>query len=152
MKNKNTEIGFGSSCVHAGFEAEQHNSHITPIYASSTYLFDSAEHAVDLFTGKEKGYIYGRFGNPTSNQTEEKIAALEAYGLKNEDGSPLELKAILHASGMAAIATLILANVKNDEKVLTHLSLYGGTQELVDRYCQLVELKPSSLILKIYLK
>jgi len=133
MKNKNTSIGFGSSCVHAGFEVEQHHSHLTPIYASSTYLFDSAEHAVDLFTGKEKGYIYGRFGNPTSTQTEEKIAALEAYGLKNEDGSPLELKAILHASGMAAIATLILANIKNDEKVLTHLSLYGGTQELVDK-------------------
>lgn len=130
---KNQEIGFGSSCVHAGFEVEQHHSHITPIYASSTYLFDSAEHGVNLFTGKEKGYIYGRFGNPTNTQTEDKIAALEAYGLKNEDGSPLQLKAILHSSGMAAIATLILANVKNDEKVLTHLSLYGGTQELVDK-------------------
>ncbi len=130
---KEQRIGFGISWVHAGFEVEQHHSHITPIYASSTYLFDSAEHGVNLFTGKEKGYIYGRFGNPTNNQTEEKIAALEAYGLCNDDGSPLELKAILHSSGMAAIATLILANVKNDEKVLTHLSLYGGTQELVDK-------------------
>ncbi|MBK8143617.1 MAG: aminotransferase class V-fold PLP-dependent enzyme [Bacteroidetes bacterium] len=130
---KEQRIGFGTSCVHAGFEVEQHHSHITPIYASSTYLFDSAEHGVNLFTGKEKGYIYGRFGNPTNNQTEEKIAALEAYSLCNDDGSPLELKAILHSSGMAAIATLILANVKNDEKVLTHLSLYGGTQELVDK-------------------
>jgi methionine-gamma-lyase len=131
---KNTQnIGFGTSCIHAGFEVEQHHSHITPIYASSTYLFDSAEHGVNLFTGKEKGYIYGRFGNPTTNQTEDKIAALEAYGLKNEDGSPLALKAILHSSGMAAIATLILANVKSNEKVLTHLSLYGGTQELVDK-------------------
>lgn len=130
---KNHKIGFGSSCIHAGFEAEQHNSHIIPIYASSTYLFDSAEHAVNLFTGKEKGYIYGRFGNPTNNQTEEKIAALETYGLQNEDGSPLRVKAILHASGMAAITTLILANVKAGEKVLTHLSLYGGTQELIDK-------------------
>ncbi|HMT34697.1 MAG TPA: PLP-dependent transferase, partial [Chitinophagaceae bacterium] len=132
MKN-NQHIGFGSSCVHAGFEVEQHHSHITPIYASSTYLFDSAEHAVNLFTGKEKGYIYGRFGNPTTNQTEDKIAALEAYGLKDEAGEPLVLKAILHASGMAAITTLILANVNAGEKVLTHLSLYGGTQELVDK-------------------
>ena len=132
MKNNN-EIGFGSSCVHAGFETEKHHSHITPIYASSTYLFDSADHAVDMFTGKEKGYIYGRFGNPTITQTENKIAALEAYQLKNADGSNLELKAILHASGMAAISTLIFATVKNNEKVLTHLSLYGGTQELVDK-------------------
>ena len=130
---KNTQIGFGSSCIHAGFEAEQHRSHITPIYASSTYLFDSADYAVDLFTGKEKGYIYGRFGNPTITQAEEKIAALEAYQLKDVDGNPLQLKAILHASGMAAIATLLLANIKEGEKILTHYSLYGGTQEMIDK-------------------
>jgi methionine-gamma-lyase len=132
MKKK-AHIGFGSSCIHAGFEAEQHRSHITPIYASSTYLFDSADYAVDLFTGKEKGYIYGRFGNPTITQAEEKIAALEAYQLNDEDGNPLQLKAILHASGMAAIATLLLANIKEGEKILTHYSLYGGTQEMIDK-------------------
>ncbi len=126
-------IGFGSACVHAGFETEQHRSHITPIYASSTYLFDNAEQGVNLFTGKEKGFIYGRFGNPTTQQTEDKIAALEAYGLHNQDGTPLQVKAILHASGMAAIATLMMANVSQGQKVLTHYSLYGGTQELIDK-------------------
>ncbi len=125
--------GFGTACIHAGYHMEEHHSHLTPIYASSTYLFDSPEHAVDLFTGKEKGYIYGRFGNPTIAQCEEKIAALEAYGLLNEQQEPLELKAILHASGMAAIATLVMANVKQGEKVISHLSLYGGTQELIDK-------------------
>ncbi len=130
---KDLPLGFGSNCIHAGFEAEQHRSHITPIYASSTYLFDSAEYAVDLFTGKQEGYIYGRFGNPTITQAENKIAALEAYKLTNEDGTPLALKAILHASGMAAITTLLLANVKEGEKILTHYSLYGGTQEMVDK-------------------
>ncbi len=130
---KDLQLGFGSHCIHAGFEAEQHRSHITPIYASSTYLFDSAEYAVDLFTGKEKGYIYGRFGNPTITQVENKITALEAYNLINEDGTPLELKALLHASGMAAMTTLLLSNVKEGEKILTHYSLYGGTQEMVDK-------------------
>jgi len=125
--------GFGTTCIHAGYHMEEHHSHITPIYASSTYLFDSPEHAVDLFTGKEKGYIYGRFGNPTISQCEEKIAALEAYGLRNEQDEPLTLKAILHASGMAAIATLVMANVSQGEKVISHLSLYGGTQELIDK-------------------
>lgn len=125
--------GFGTACIHAGYHMEEHHSHITPIYASSTYLFDSPEHAVDLFTGKEKGFIYGRFGNPTIAQCEEKIAALEAYGLLNEQQEPLALKAILHASGMAAIATLVMSNVKQGEKVISHLSLYGGTQELIDK-------------------
>lgn len=132
MKTKRP-VGFGSSCVHAGFETEKHRSHITPIYATSTYLFDSAEQGVDLFTGKEKGFIYGRFGNPTNEQTEHKIAALEAFGLRNEHGNPLALKAILHSSGMAAIATLMMANVKQGEKVISHYSLYGGTQELIDK-------------------
>jgi methionine-gamma-lyase len=127
------QTGFGTACLHAGFDAEQHHSHITPIYASSTYLFDSAEHAEELFTGKQQGYIYGRFGNPTITQTEDKIAALEAYGLLDDDGKPLVLKAILHASGMAAISTLMLANLKAGEKVLTHFSLYGGTQEMIDK-------------------
>lgn len=131
--NKNKTTGFGTHCIHAGFEQEKHRSHITPIYASSTYLFESAEQGMNLFTGKEKGYIYGRFGNPTISQTEEKIAALEAYGLKNEQGDDLRLKAILHASGMAAISTLMLANIKSNEKVLSHFSLYGGTQELIDK-------------------
>ncbi len=130
---KDINIGFGSSCVHAGFEAEQHRSHLTPIYASSAYLFDSAEYAVDLFTGKQEGYIYGRFGNPTINQTENKIAALEAFHLKNDDGTPLQLKAILHASGMAAITTMLLSSVKQGEKIVTHFSLYGGTQEMFDK-------------------
>ncbi|MBU3677206.1 MAG: cystathionine gamma-synthase, partial [Chitinophagaceae bacterium] len=98
MKTKRS-VGFGSSCIHAGFEAEKYRSHITPIYASSTYLFDSAEQGANLFTGKEKGFIYGRFGNPTTQQTEEKIAALEAFGLKDTNGNPLALKAILHSSG-----------------------------------------------------
>jgi Cystathionine beta-lyases/cystathionine gamma-synthases len=125
--------GFHSACVHAGFEMEQHRSHITPIYASSTYLFENAEQGVELFTGQQQGYIYGRFGNPTIHQTEEKIAALEAFGLLDEAGNPLQLKAILHASGMAAITTLIMSNVKAGQKVLSHFSLYGGTQELIDK-------------------
>lgn len=130
---KKQPIGFGSACIHAGFESEQHRSHITPIYASSTYLFDSAEQGVDLFTGKEKGFIYGRFGHPTGAQTEEKLAALEAFGLADENGQPLQLKTILHGSGMAAISTLILSNVQQGQKILSHLSLYGGTQEYIDK-------------------
>lgn len=133
MSNKNKGSGFGTACIHAGFKADENRSHVTPIYASSTYLFDSVEQSIDLFTGKEKGFIYGRFGNPTIAQCENKIAALETYNLKKEDGNPLEAKAILHASGMSAIATLFFSLLKNGQKILSHYSLYGGTQELIDK-------------------
>ncbi|MBW7912675.1 MAG: aminotransferase class I/II-fold pyridoxal phosphate-dependent enzyme [Taibaiella sp.] len=125
--------GFETICIHGGHKAESNRAHLTPIYASSTYTFDSAEQGVDIFLGKEKGYVYGRFGNPTINEAEDKIALMEAYRLKDSQGNPLQLKAILHASGMAAITTMLLSNVKSGEKIITHHSLYGGSQELIDK-------------------
>ncbi len=127
------KFGFDTVCVHGGHHEEGHRAHLTPVYASSTYTFDSAEQAAAIFRGEEKGYVYGRFGNPTINEAEEKIALLEAYGLADASGNPLQLKAILHASGMAAITTMLLSNLKAGDKLITHPSLYGGTQELLDK-------------------
>lgn len=125
--------GFETICVHGGHRSESNRSHLTPIYASSTYTYDSAEQAIDIFQGKEEGYIYGRFGNPTINEAEDKIAMMEAYKLQDSQGNPLQLKAILHSSGMAAVTTMLLSNLKAGEKIITHYSLYGGTQEMLDK-------------------
>jgi methionine-gamma-lyase len=125
--------GFETLCIHGGHKGENKRAHLTPIYATSTYTFDSAEQGIDIFQGKEEGYIYGRFGNPNTNEVEEKIALLEAYGLNDDKGNPLKLKAILHASGMAAITTMLLGNLKTGDKIITHQSLYGGTQEMIDK-------------------
>ncbi len=129
----NTNAGFETICIHGGHVAESNRAHLTPIYATSTYTFDSAEQAIAIFKQEEKGYVYGRFGNPTINEAEDRIALLEAYGLTNADGTPLQLKAILHASGMAAITTMVLSNVKAGDKIIANQSLYGGMQELVDK-------------------
>ncbi len=131
MAEKNP--GFETLCIHGGHVPESNRAHLTPIYATSTYTFDSAEQGIAIFKGEEQGYIYGRFGNPTTNEAEDKIALLEAYGLKGGEGNPLKLKAILHASGMAAITTMLLANLKAGDKIITHKSLYGGTQEMLDK-------------------
>lgn len=125
--------GFETICIHGGHKQENNRSHLTPIYATSTYTFDTADQAVDIFKGKEQGYVYGRFGSPTINEVEEKIAMMEAFGLTNPQGDPLQLKAILHSSGMAAVTTMLLSNLKAGEKIITHFSLYGGTQELIDK-------------------
>src|SRR5689334_13502865 len=117
--------GFGSAAVHAGHEQDPRYAHQVPIYASSTYVYDNAEQGMRRFSGAEEGYIYGRWGNPTSTEAENKIAALEAFG------GHLELKAILHASGMAAISTLLMANLKSGDKILSHYSLYGGTDDII---------------------
>ena len=124
--------GFGSAAIHSGHKTESNHAHLTPLYASSTYVFDTAEQGMRRFKGEEDGYIYGRWGNPGMTEAEEKIAALESFGLK-ENGKPLELKSILHSSGMAAISTLMLTTLKSGDKILSHFSLYGGSQELMEK-------------------
>lgn len=119
--------GFGSAAIHAGHEQDPRYAHQTPIYASSTYVFDTAQQGMQRFSGEEEGYIYSRWGNPTFTEAEQKITALETFGLN------MEAKGILHASGMAAISTLFFSNLKAGDKVLTHFSLYGGTDEILHK-------------------
>lgn len=118
--------GWSSLAIHGGHKQDPMYAHQVPIYASSTYVFDDAEQGMRRFSGKEEGYIYSRWGNPTMTEAEEKIAALETFGLG------IEVKGILHSSGMAAISTLMLATLKPGDKILTHFSLYGGTNEMVN--------------------
>ena len=119
--------GWSSVAIHGGHTADPNYAHQVPIYASSTYVFDTAEQGMRRFSGEEEGYIYSRWGNPTITEAEQKITALETFGLG------LEVKGILHASGMAAISTLMLATLKPGDKIITHFSLYGGTDELVTK-------------------
>lgn len=134
MADKDFPIsGFSSLAIHGGHEQDPRYAHLTPIYATSTFVFDEAEQGMRRFSGQEKGYIYSRWGNPTFSEAEEKIAAMEAFGLQNNQGEPLQLKAILHASGMAAISTLFLSTLKQGDAVLSHFSLYGGTEEILHK-------------------
>lgn len=125
--------GFGSVAIHSGHVRDENYAHLTPIYASSTYIFDNAEQGMRRFNGAEKGYIYSRWGNPTMTEAEDKISALESFGVKNKNSEQVKLKTILHASGMAALSTLMLGTLKSGDKILSHFSLYGGTQELMEK-------------------
>lgn len=119
--------GWSSLAIHGGHRKDPMYAHQTPIYASSTYVFDTAEQGMRRFSGEEEGFIYSRWGNPTIFEAEEKITALETFGLD------IEAKTILHSSGMAAISTLMLGTLKPGDKIITHFSLYGGTDELVTK-------------------
>lgn len=119
--------GWSSVAIHGGHRQDPSFAHQVPIFASSTYVFDTAEQGMRRFSGEEEGFIYSRWGNPTIREAEERITALETFGLG------MEAKAILHASGMAAITTLLLSTLKSGDNILTHYSLYGGTEELVSK-------------------
>lgn len=121
--------GFSSLAIHAGHTKDPNYAHLTPIYATSTFVYDDAEQGMRRFSGQEDGYIYSRWGNPTFKEAELKIAAMEGFGIKDGDGNPLQLKAYLQSSGMAAISSLMLSVLKAGDGVLSHYSLYGGTQD-----------------------
>ncbi len=132
MPNIKKLTGFSSTAIHSGSNSDQNQSHLIPIYASTTYVFDSAEQGMRRFNGDEKGYIYSRWGNPTITEVEETISALESFSILRNN-VPLQLKTLLHASGMAALTSLVLGNLKTGDKILSHFSLYGGTQELMEK-------------------
>lgn len=131
MNNHPPFTSMGSVAIHAAHALSAAHAHLTPIFATSTFTFDSAGQGMARFSGDESGYIYSRFGNPTITAAEEVIAALEAFNLTDDAGNPLQLKALLHASGQSAMATMFLSLLSAGDTVLSHYSLYGGTHEFV---------------------
>ena len=120
-------IRFDSLCVKEMPEKRTTDPHILPIYSTSSFSFHDIEQGIDIFTGKEKGHVYGRYGNPTIEVVADKIAAMEVHGLDIEAGG------LMVSSGMAAISTLILASLGTGDKILTQGNLYGGTTELFSK-------------------
>ena len=95
-KQKFNYSGISSLTLHTAQHKFSNSSHLTPIYATSTFTFDNADEGMRRFSGAEDGYIYSRWDNPTFKPAEEIIAALESFKLKDSDGNDLKVKAILN--------------------------------------------------------
>jgi methionine-gamma-lyase len=132
MANKNSK-GISTITLHTASHENDNFSHTTPIYATSTFTFGSAEEGMERFKGDDKTRLYTRWGNPTFTAAEQTIEALEARGLSNEDGTPLEVKGLLHSSGQAAMSTLFFSTLSAGDCLISHYSLYGGSQELMQK-------------------
>jgi methionine-gamma-lyase len=117
------ERGFGTSCVHAGEGHNPFGAHATPIYQTSTYVFESAEQAAALFSGgaAEPDYRYIRSppNSPTHAAFIEKIRNLEG----GEAG-------LAFSSGMAAETAAVLSQLKKGDHLLSADIIYGGTYGL----------------------
>ncbi len=119
MKNNNN-LNIETKCVHAGIKEYEHGPVVPPIYQTSTFKFESADHGGSLFAGEQKGYIYTRMLNPTIEAMEDAIAELEGG-----------YKALGCASGMAAINTVFSALFKSGDHVICSKSVYGPTSTLL---------------------
>ena len=118
--NKNIKNGFGTISIHGGSQKNPFGTLATPIYQTSTFIFDSAEQGGRRFALEEDGYIYSRLGNPTTAVVEEKLALLE----EGEAG-------LATASGMGAIASVMWTVLKAGDHVISDKTLYGCTFALL---------------------
>lgn len=118
MSNK--QLRFDTIQVHGGQEVDPTTkSRAVPIYQTTSYVFDSAQHAEDLFALRENGNIYTRIMNPTTDVFEKRIALLEGG-----------VGALAVASGSAAITYAILNIADAGDEIVAASTLYGGTYNL----------------------
>ncbi|MBS0321887.1 MAG: O-acetylhomoserine aminocarboxypropyltransferase/cysteine synthase [Proteobacteria bacterium] len=111
------KYGFDTLCLHAGqIPDAATGARALPIYQTTSFVFDSADHAASLFNLQTFGNVYSRISNPTVAALEERVAALE--------GGRAALAA---ASGMAAQAIALLTLARAGEHIVASRSLYGGT-------------------------
>lgn len=115
--------GSQTIAIHAGEHPDPtFGAVVTPLYFATTFHLGSTEHGAALFSGKEEGYVYTRWGNPTVSVLENRIAALEGA----EAG-------LATASGMAAIATSLLASAKAGDHIVSAKAIYPSAYRLMDQ-------------------
>ncbi|WNH08272.1 O-acetylhomoserine aminocarboxypropyltransferase/cysteine synthase family protein [Thalassobellus suaedae] len=112
---------FATNALHAGHDtAATGGTRAVPIYQTSSYVFNNSEHAANLFSLQELGFIYTRLNNPTNQILQERLAALEGG-----------VGAVVFASGTSAISTGLLTLLKAGDHIVASSSLYGGTYNLL---------------------
>ncbi len=118
----NPNVGLGTKAIHAGnVKDAQYGALTTPIYQTSTFVFDSCEQGGRRFAGQEGGYIYTRLGNPTVSVLENKVAALEGGEA-----------CVAAASGMGAISSALWTIAGAGKHIVADGTLYGCTFALLN--------------------
>lgn len=115
------DYGFATRQIHGGHAKNAAGALTSPIYQSSTFVFDDAKQGAQRFAGQEDGYIYTRLGNPTELEVENKLASLEGA----EAG-------LFTASGMGAISSTMHTFLKAGDAVIASKVVYGCTHSLLD--------------------
>lgn len=113
---------FDTKALHAGHDTTKtEGTRAVPLYQSTAYVFRDTDHAANLFSLVEPGYIYTRLNNPTTDVLEQRMAALEGG-----------IAAVATASGTSAIATTLMVLLKAGDHIVASNSLYGGTYNLLN--------------------
>ncbi|KAB7529332.1 bifunctional O-acetylhomoserine aminocarboxypropyltransferase/cysteine synthase [Flagellimonas olearia] len=113
---------FATNALHAGHDTTQTaGTRAVPIYQSTSYVFNNTDHAANLFSLAELGFIYTRLNNPTNQILQDRLAAVEGG-----------VGAVVFASGTSAISTGLLTLLRAGDHIVSSSSLYGGTYNLLN--------------------
>ena len=113
--------GFDTLSIHAGTRPDPATgARAVPIHLSTSFVFDSSDHAVSLFNLERSGHVYSRISNPTNAVLEQRVAALEGG-----------IGAIAVASGQAALHLAIATLMGAGGHIVASTALYGGSQNLL---------------------
>ena len=117
-----SDYNFSTNALHAGHDTkETGGTRAVPIYQTSSYVFNDTDHAANLFSLAELGFIYTRLNNPTNEILQKRLAALEGG-----------IGAVVFSSGAAAISTGLMTLLKAGDHIVASSSLYGGTFNLLN--------------------
>jgi len=119
--DKHPRWGFSTLAIHGGKTPDAHKSVVTPVYQTATFRYDSVEEGARLGAETGPGYFYTRWGNPTTDAFEQKIALLEGGEA-----------ALATSSGMAAIATAVMSLVRAGDHIVAPKAVYQATFGLFD--------------------
>lgn len=120
---------FETLALHGGYAPENATrARAVPLHRTTSYTFDSAAQAADIFALKEAGYFYSRVGNPTQNVLEERLALLEGCGLAKDRG----VAALALASGTSGIFYSVINLAKQGDNIVAAGNLYGGTHTMFE--------------------
>jgi cystathionine beta-lyase/cystathionine gamma-synthase len=122
--------GFSTTLIHRG-ERQPGGALTTPIFETTTFVFDSAEAVEQYNAGKSSRFLYSRYENPTIVSTEEKLAAA--------DGAEA---ALAFGSGMAATTHALLTFLKAGDEVVCSAAIYGGTLHLLADFLPKFDIRP----------
>jgi len=129
MKKKNTATAsIATICAQDETAPGKVKPHIQPLYASSTYIYESPEDASKIFEGKEQGFIYSRWSHPNAETVEKKIEQLETFGLK------MQAKALMFSSGMAALSALFQSLLKPGDVLIAQGNIYGTSIDYFNHF------------------
>lgn len=119
-KTENTKYNFETAAIRTQSQRSSNREHSVPLYLTSSFTFENAEHGSAIFSGNQQGNLYSRFSNPNTDELVDKLCVLENCE-----------KGVSTASGMAAVYTSFAALLQNGDHIIASRNIFGNALYII---------------------